>query len=1100
MDPLSLTQNKLTNLTSTLKDNKTSVWKDRVNALKEIQNVLETLSNSKSNQDNSLIILNLMRQSHVYKSLHVQSIDLRSLVVREACTTISLLAKTHFQLGQSNEFSKLAEHFIDGCLKLIIVTVRVISESGNKCIRTIISSTRSGFHGVCDRLLRGCSSKSSVLRRACVSYLTLALQNWRCSAFKGRNLNDLSSALLKVLDDSDSHVRALARECYWEFYSHFQAQAEKFILQKLSTGTKQALHKAKPSHTVASPSPTDAAATPPRPPSQRQRKKRTSTRGPARVSTGLQKAAVERRATYCASDFEDKPGPGGLSGPRRVLSRTENHHSSRKSTAPSSGRASTGPGLALVGPRRVSRPPPPQKKSEVAKSPASSTRPASRRAKRVSKPPPPAPPQVQKPRRKKKQPPQHQPVPTAAPVVKLRDLREILPLGMHNVWSKRVECFVGLTATLSAEGASEDISEGMLRKFVKLLCNDERGVADPHYKVAAAALDATAKLLCLKQGAILLRPRLERFLLHVLPRLLDPKAKVRQGANAVLNGMRGKFDADTLAEVLTKVLGRAGDKLRVGCFEFMLQMLPETTIFLTGTANMRHVVRHTAKSSLSRNSALASASLGLMEALINLNRGLFISQLKTLKEDTLERVALVLGRRLPGFEEEVTNFTTSVLVSDNVDNNNVPCIELPIPAPKSLPVTVSVSPVVRTPVAMSASPVARAASPQATFSPARKAVAQPLFPVPKVEPKPELQAKMESVPEPEQKVTKAESLKRAHGTPVPAVPFCGNTEKISESPVLLSPTSPPSPIVARVHGSPGSAPPPADDADAKLFVKKRFALAPKTLKRLSDNDIRTSPSVVMRRYKGVAWSPAQLTADLDAGVRSDDDASIASMLESMICNNEKERWQALERAIVWVRHLPRGVPQKWATQLLMAVLDRLKDPIPNIRERALGMLRELAGRVENSVLLDQVLETVFHRLFAAFLENEQHVKYAVIRTLECVAKAAQQQHCLAALTRTVNTEERGECLAMATKLLTMVATGLSTPVLLKSLDSFLPFVAKAMSFQGEPLVRKRAVECFVALDGALGDAFIPYLDILSDMQSKLVTIYIDRERRAKCSR
>ena len=200
-----------------------------------------------------------------------QIADLRSLVAREACRMIAALASAFGALradGSSHKaFGLMLDEFVEQLLKLTVVTIKVMSESGDKCIQEIVTSTEVGYHRVYERFIRGCSGKSGTLRRHCVNYINLALNSWATSSFE-RHASATETTLCKTLADSDSGARVISRECFWSFHAHFPDRAAQMLKTKVDASTRRRIEQSKSGGEVA------AVAVAPR--SQKKRRVRRS--------------------------------------------------------------------------------------------------------------------------------------------------------------------------------------------------------------------------------------------------------------------------------------------------------------------------------------------------------------------------------------------------------------------------------------------------------------------------------------------------------------------------------------------------------------------------------------------------------------------------------------------------------------------------------------------------------------------------------------------------------------------------------------------------------------------------------------------------------
>ena len=108
----------------------------------------------------------------------LQVTDLRSAVARAACTAVSELALT---MGPA--FEPHAGSMVHTLLRLTIVTIQVISASGDQCIRTILQCTQEGFPRVIPKFLDAIAGRNAALRSHCMVYLLLALMQWDTHAF-----------------------------------------------------------------------------------------------------------------------------------------------------------------------------------------------------------------------------------------------------------------------------------------------------------------------------------------------------------------------------------------------------------------------------------------------------------------------------------------------------------------------------------------------------------------------------------------------------------------------------------------------------------------------------------------------------------------------------------------------------------------------------------------------------------------------------------------------------------------------------------------------------------------------------------------------------
>lgn len=137
--------------------------------------------------------------------LTAQVSDRRSAVVKQAAHLLVALARS-----ATNAFEPCIEPLIMALLRTTVITIAVIADSGNACIRGIITHCQSPK--VVQRLADAVSSERSPKMRACViEYLTLILKSWELSK---RNLDAIGDAVRVCLSDADAAVRANAKACF----------------------------------------------------------------------------------------------------------------------------------------------------------------------------------------------------------------------------------------------------------------------------------------------------------------------------------------------------------------------------------------------------------------------------------------------------------------------------------------------------------------------------------------------------------------------------------------------------------------------------------------------------------------------------------------------------------------------------------------------------------------------------------------------------------------------------------------------------------------------------------------------------------------------
>ncbi|AQK48833.1 CLIP-associated protein [Zea mays] len=104
--------------------------------------------------------------------LSTQLSDRRSSIVKQACHLLNILSKE--LLG---DFEPCAKLFIPMLFKLVVITVLVIAESADTCIKTILQNCKVGR--ILPRIVDTTKNdRSAILRARCCEYALLILEYW----------------------------------------------------------------------------------------------------------------------------------------------------------------------------------------------------------------------------------------------------------------------------------------------------------------------------------------------------------------------------------------------------------------------------------------------------------------------------------------------------------------------------------------------------------------------------------------------------------------------------------------------------------------------------------------------------------------------------------------------------------------------------------------------------------------------------------------------------------------------------------------------------------------------------------------------------------
>ncbi|KAJ0265493.1 ATCLASP protein [Hirschfeldia incana] len=143
--------------------------------------------------------------------LSTQLSDRRSTIVKQACHLLCLLSKE--LLG---DFEACAEIFIPVLFKLVVITVLVIAESADNCIKTMLRNCKAAR--VLPRIAESAKhDRNAVLRARCCEYALLTLEHWPDAPEIQRSVDLYEDLIRCCVADAMSEVRATARMCYRMF-------------------------------------------------------------------------------------------------------------------------------------------------------------------------------------------------------------------------------------------------------------------------------------------------------------------------------------------------------------------------------------------------------------------------------------------------------------------------------------------------------------------------------------------------------------------------------------------------------------------------------------------------------------------------------------------------------------------------------------------------------------------------------------------------------------------------------------------------------------------------------------------------------------------
>ncbi|OAY34735.2 CLIP-associated protein isoform X2 [Manihot esculenta] len=175
--------------------------------------------------------------------LSTQLSDRRSSIVKQACHLLCFLSKE--LLG---DFEACAEIFIPVLFKLVVITVLVIAESADNCIKTMLRNCKVAR--VLPRIADCAKNdRNAVLRARCCEYALLILEYWADAPEIQRSADLYEDLIRCCVADAMSEVRATARMCYRMFAKTWPERSRRLfscfdpVIQRIINEEDGGLHR-----------------------------------------------------------------------------------------------------------------------------------------------------------------------------------------------------------------------------------------------------------------------------------------------------------------------------------------------------------------------------------------------------------------------------------------------------------------------------------------------------------------------------------------------------------------------------------------------------------------------------------------------------------------------------------------------------------------------------------------------------------------------------------------------------------------------------------------------------------------------------------------
>lgn len=232
-------------------ENNKAEWGDRCQALENLKNIC--------NDGGAVFPCFLEFLIRLKEPIATQLKDLRSSIVKEACLMVSNISNAFHELNckPPSGLLMILCAFVEPCLKQVPVTIKIISESAENCLKSIVSNLAPyGSSKLLSMLITATDDKNSHIRYISTDLLGIALSQWQLfwrAGSSGKFLGELTNRIKKLIIDSDSQTRLIARRTFWSYHNCAPEAADK-LLKKLDSSNQRRILETKPSIKPSSPS------------------------------------------------------------------------------------------------------------------------------------------------------------------------------------------------------------------------------------------------------------------------------------------------------------------------------------------------------------------------------------------------------------------------------------------------------------------------------------------------------------------------------------------------------------------------------------------------------------------------------------------------------------------------------------------------------------------------------------------------------------------------------------------------------------------------------------------------------------------------------
>ncbi|EGC38551.1 hypothetical protein DICPUDRAFT_75856 [Dictyostelium purpureum] len=213
-------------------DNSETEWNIKLNNVLKLQSLIKSGACKLSNFTQLL--------NKIKDLLIAQVLDKRSILMKEACLTVSAIAE-----ALEHQFEPFVDRFFNALVKCIISTIKVVSETSDNCIKCIISSIKSCkiIPRLYDLLEK---DKSTTVRSKSAEYLLILLRDSPLNQLE-RFLDYIEKSIRIGIVDAHPTARSTSRQLFFQYSINWPSKSNQ-LFKSLDPNSQKQIQKEQQQH------------------------------------------------------------------------------------------------------------------------------------------------------------------------------------------------------------------------------------------------------------------------------------------------------------------------------------------------------------------------------------------------------------------------------------------------------------------------------------------------------------------------------------------------------------------------------------------------------------------------------------------------------------------------------------------------------------------------------------------------------------------------------------------------------------------------------------------------------------------------------------